>query len=606
MGKHWTFTKNEDLVVSHLKALARLNPAIKFIPDEKVIYNPHSPQDKTVKVVSGGGGGHEPMHAAYVGDNLLDAAVSGAIFASPSTKQIVAAIRKVSSKDKNHGTLIVVKNYTGDILHFGLVVERAKAEGYAVEMLPVTDDVAVGRQQNKMVGRRGLAGTAIVHKVLGGATSVDNKKRYDLKTIYQLGLAVNNNLVTIGASLDRTSVPGKLSAEGGDLVEEEEIDHNAAELGLGIHNEPGHRLSPIPNIDDLIKQMFEMLISPRDKDRHYVDFDIENDEFVLLINNIGGTSTLELYAVAEHVIANLPLAKRPTRVLISDFVTSLNAPGFSITLLNLSNIAKDSQFSAGEVVEYLDAPTNAPGWKPKSYDSTLWDSADDMFEKSPIKEDEEPVTSALRVDAKAFENNLVNALENLLRQEPKITEYDTKVGDGDCGETLAAGANSILKALKDDKSFRAHLDDPVATLTVITELVEGSMGGTSGGLYSIYLTGLVQSLQQTKEVSVESMAEAFRNALYDGLFKYTKARVGGRTLVDTLQPFVDALVKEKNLKAAVKAAKDGCQSTTELQAKFGRASYVDDEEFKDGDSAIPDPGAVGLLAIIEGFVSKEA
>lgn len=604
MGKHWTFTKNEDLVVSHLKALARLNPAIKFIPDEKVIYNPHSPQDKTIKVISGGGGGHEPMHAAYVGDNLLDAAVSGAIFASPSTKQIMAAIRKVSSKDKNHGTLIVVKNYTGDILHFGLVVERAKAEGYAIEMLPVTDDVAVGREQNKMVGRRGLAGTAIIHKILGGATSVDNKKSYDLKAIHELGLAVNNNLVTIGASLDRTSVPGKPSEEDGDLAEEE-IDHNFAELGLGIHNEPGHRLSPIPNVDDLIKQMFEMLISQRDKDRHYVDFDNKIDEYVLLINNIGGTSTLELYAVAEHVISNLPLAKRPARIFISDFVTSLNAPGFSITLLNLSNITKDSQFSAEEVLAYLDAPTNAPGWKPKSYDSKLWDSADDKFEESPIKEDEEPVTSALRVDAKAFETNLVNALENLLKQEPKITEYDTKVGDGDCGETLAAGANSVLKALKDDKSFREHLNDPVATLTVITELVEESMGGTSGGLYSIFLTRLVQSLQQTEEVSVDSLAEAFRGALYDGLFKYTKARAGGRTLVDTLQPFVDALVDEKDLKAAVKAAKDGCQSTTELQAKFGRASYVDDEEFKDGDNAIPDPGAVGLLALIEGFLSKE-
>ncbi|CAK7903398.1 dihydroxyacetone kinase 1 [[Candida] anglica] len=597
MGKHWGYDKNEDLVLSNLKALVRSNPAVRLIPDEKVVYNPNTTAADKVTIISGGGAGHEPLHAAYVGENILDGAVSGAIFASPSTKQIMAAIRKCTNTKKN-GTLIVVKNYTGDILHFGLVVERAKAEGYTVEMLAVADDVAVGREQNKMVGRRGLAGTALVHKCVGAASTAGAS----LESIVDLGRAINENLVTLGASLDRTSVPGKQGGHDDDEDEEEHTGPNEAELGLGIHNEPGHRLKPIPKIDDLLKDMFEKLLSPKDTDRHYVDFDHENDDYVLLINNIGGTSTLELYVIAEHVIQTIPLKRKPTRILISDFVTSLSAPGFSVTLLNLTKAGgKAKDFSSEDIVSFLDKPTDAPGWKPKSYDSKLWESSagDSSFdEKSPMANHDPTVTSSLEVDPKVFESAIKASLSKLLEMEPKITHYDTQVGDGDCGETLAAGANSILSCLEKGE---LQLKDPVATLSKITELVEDSMGGTSGGIYSIFLTALVKNLQKAESVTALTLGEAFHGALYDGLFKYTKARVGGRTLVDTLQPFVDSLKEHGDLSKAVQEAKRGCDSTTDLQAKFGRASYVSDEEFKDKDGGIPDPGAVGLLAMIEGF-----
>lgn len=595
LAKHWNYNNDEDIILSNLKGLAHSNPAVKLIPSEKVIFNPNSYTDEKVTLISGGGAGHEPLHAGYVGDNLLDAAVSGSIFASPSTKQIMAAVKAKSNKEK--GTLVIVKNYTGDVLHFGLVVERAKSEGYKIDILPVSDDVAVGREQNKMVGRRGLAGTAIIHKVLGAASASSSKP--DLKSIADLGRAINDNLVTIGASLDRTSVPGK---EGGEI---EFTGENEAELGLGIHNEPGVKLNPIPNIDELVKDLYHKLLSPEDKDRHYVDFDLKNDEYVLLINNIGGTSSLELYIIAEHVVSNLPLSKKPTRILISDFVTSLNAPGFSITLLNLSNISKsgNTKYSSDEIVSFLDAPTNAPGWKPKSFSSKQWESTSDQYVESPMKE-QQKLTSSLKVDGASFEKSLKAGLNKLLKEEPKITHYDTVVGDGDCGETLAAGANGILNALKNDESFKATLNDPVATLSTITEIVEDTMGGTSGGLYSIYLTALVKNLQKIDEISVTEVAKALSDALYNGLFQYTKARKGGRTLVDTLQPFVDSLNKSGDLKVAVATAKKSCDETRDLQAKFGRASYVNDDEFKSEEGGIPDPGAVGLLAIIEGFTES--
>ncbi|EGV61383.1 Dihydroxyacetone kinase 2 [Yamadazyma tenuis] len=586
LAKHWVYKPHEDIVLSHIKGLCASNPAVALIPSEKVVFNPHSDTSRKVCLISGGGAGHEPLHAGFVGTNLLDAAVSGAVFASPSTKQIMAAIKTKS--DKSQGTLIIVKNYTGDILHFGLVVERAKSEGYNVEMLAVADDVAVGRKQNAMVGRRGLAGTALVHKVLGAATATTT---LTLAQVVALGRAVNGAMVTVGASLDRTSVPGKTH---------DEIEFNGpneAELGLGIHNEPGTKMSPIPAIDDLVRDMYAMLVSPDDEDRHYIDFDLKNDDTVLLINNIGGTSSLELYAIVQHAISGLPLSHQPQRVLVSDFVTSLNAPGFSITLLNLSSVEKNSGFSKAEILAFLDAPTDAPGWKPKSYSS--WDSPSVEIE-SPMKE-VAPVSSDLKINGSQFLQQLQNAMYTLKKAEPKITHYDTLVGDGDCGDTLVMGADGILAAAKTPE-FQAASADPVAVLSRITEIVEENMGGTSGGIYSIYLTALVHQLQSLPDVSVESVGKALYKALYDGLFKYTNARVGGRTLVDTLQPFVDTLSETHNVSKALEAARAGCEKTKELQAKFGRASYVDESEFK-ADGGVPDPGAVGLLAIMEGFLA---
>ncbi|KAK6205420.1 Dak1 domain-containing protein [Scheffersomyces amazonensis] len=585
LAKHWKYSDGEDLVLTNLKGLVRANPAINLIASQKVIFNPHSDTSKKVALISGGGAGHEPLHGGFVGDNLLDAAVSGQIFASPSTKQIMSALKVKADKEK--GVIIVVKNYTGDIINFGLVSEKAKSEGYNSEMVIVADDVAVPREQNKMVGRRGIAGTAIVHKILGAAV---NTSKYDLKSATELGRDVASNLATIAASLDRTSVPGKTE-------EIEFTKSDEAELGLGIHNEPGTRLKPIPNIDELIDDLFYKLVSPEDKERHYVDFNLDTDEYVLLINNIGGTSTFELSVIVEHVVHKLPFTKKPQRILVSDFVTSLNAPGFSITLLNLSNLKYDHE----EILGYLDAPTNAPGWKPHSYNAKLWAQSTESqyFESDDILTDTK-VSSDLKLDAHQFEKALVGGLENLLSQVDKVNHYDTIVGDGDCGETLEAGAKAILGRIKQDNSF---LKDPVEALSIITELVEDNMGGTSGGLYSIYLTALLKNLREVKELTVSTFAQAAHTALYEGLFHYTRARTGGRTLVDVLQPFIDELYKSKDLSAALTKAHEGRDNTLNLKAKFGRASYVNEEAFQT-EGGIPDPGAVGLLAIIEGYINN--
>lgn len=583
MSKHWNYPSDEDLVLTALRGLAAANPSLLLIPSEKVVFNPSTAQTK-VAVISGGGAGHEPLHLGFVGSNLLDAAVSGAVFASPSTRQIMAAVR--SSADKQKGAVIVVKNYTGDVLHFGLVAERAKRDGYRVELVLAADDVAVGRTQNAMVGRRGLAGTAVIHKVVGGAAASGG----ELEHVADLGRSVNDALVTMGAALDRTSVPGRHADET------ELTGAGKAELGLGIHNEPGEKI-PIPDIRDLVDLMYAKMLDSADEERHYVDFSDDAD-YVLVVNNIGGTSTLELLAITHYAVERCPLARKPARVYVSDFVTSLSAPGFSLSLLNLKKAATDA-FSLEKILHFLDLPTDAPGWKPKPYSADLWAREDK--EVGSTEDNAQLPQSNLRIDGGKFSAALKTAMNRLIEKEPLITKYDTQVGDGDCGETLENGARGILELLESAKD--SVLSDPVAVLSAITEVVEERMGGTSGGIYAIFLTSFVKHLQQKKDTHIELVADALNCALYEGLFKYTKARVGGRTLVDTLQPFVDTLAESGDFKKAVKEARSGCEATAHLGAKFGRASYVNESEFK-GDGGVPDPGAVGLLAIIEGFYSE--
>lgn len=549
---------------------------MKMIPHEKVVFNTNSQEDK-VMLLSGGGSGHEPLHCGFVGNGMLDVGVAGHVFASPSTRQILAGIR---SKPSKAGTLIIVKNYTGDILHFGLALERAKALGYTnIEMVIVADDVSVGKTKNGLVGRRGLAGTTLVHKILG-AKSLTGAH---LKSLAKLGTDVVNNLVTIGASLDHCSIPGR----GGEDTEEVEfLLSNEVEIGMGIHNEPGvKKVSPIPTIDHLISELLKYLLSTEDKERNYVPFK-SDDEVVLLINNLGGVSNLELYAITHHVFEQLGKTYKivPKRVYTGAFTTSLNGEGFSITLLNASNIEDEN------VIDLLDAPTDAVGW---NSNFSAWTSTEDIFVDENVTLEEE-VSSDFKVDSKKYVEILKTGLQAVLDKEPEITRYDTIAGDGDCGETLSNGANAIISGID---SGKLETTDLVKSVIQITELVEDSMGGTSGGLYSIFLSSFAQNLRNS---SSNDLPLSLKVAL-KSLFQYTKARVGDRTLIDALDPFVNTLYDSKgDFGKAVQAAVDGANSTRTLEAKFGRASYVDQDELKK-EGGLPDPGAIGLAALFEGF-----
>lgn len=244
-------------------------------------------------LIAGGGAGHEPAHAAYVGDGLLTAAVSGSIFASPSVRQIVNTIARVGGKA---GTILIIKNYTGDVFHFHLAAEKARAKyGLKVEIIVVGDDVSVGRAKSGKVGRRGLAGTIFVHKVLG---ALSKKPGVTFEKLVSVGRLVAESLVTVGVSLGHVHIPGRevtVTSEKSGQVE----------LGMGIHNESGCRvLSPQPELPELIDLMLDQLLNMQDSDRAYVNIR-EAKDIVLMVNNLGSISVLELGGITRRVVASL-------------------------------------------------------------------------------------------------------------------------------------------------------------------------------------------------------------------------------------------------------------------------------------------------------------
>lgn len=612
--KHWLYEK--DIVKKSINGVCLANPFLKYIEDERVVFNSKSSGDK-VTILSGGGSGHEPLHLGFVGDGLLDVAVSGSIFASPSVKQIVSGIH---SKPSNKGTIIVVKNYTGDILHFGLAAERAKAQGLNVELLIVQDDVSVGKTKNGMVGRRGLAGTCLVHKIIGAKSSIDNNSA-SLDEVHKLGQKVIDNLITIGVSLDRVTLPiskfdkhnenknknndetKEIEEIEEEIEEEKEIDvlgNDEIEIGMGIHNEHGiKRVKPIPTVEELSEMLLAYLLDPNDKERYYVPYD-KDDDFVLLINNLGATSNLELYAIQSivHEKLNSLYGIKPIRIYTGSFTTALDGPGFSITLLNVTKAG------GNEILRCLDYPTTASGWN-SSISTSQWNQLNSHIIKEP--QTINSISSNIKFDSKTVESILTQGCKNILKVEPQVTLYDTVAGDGDCGETLVAGANAITKSLSNNK---LETQDAVKFLDVLGDLIETAMGGTSGGLYSIFISSMCAYLKKQEilnkdgfYVSKLQFADTLEAGL-KGLEKYTRARVGDRTLMDTLIPFVKTFKETGDIDKASKAANNGAESTRKLAAKFGRASYVGEEEFKkfDKEGGLPDPGAVGLAALIKGFV----
>ncbi|SMN18740.1 similar to Saccharomyces cerevisiae YML070W DAK1 Dihydroxyacetone kinase, required for detoxification of dihydroxyacetone (DHA) [Maudiozyma saulgeensis] len=573
-----------DPVLSSLKGFALANPSITLVPEEKVLFRETS--DDKIAIISGGGTGHEPSHAGFIGKGMLSGAVCGDIFASPSTKQILNAIRLVNAKSS--GVLLLVKNYTGDVLHFGLSAERARALGINCHVVVIGDDVAVGRAKGGMVGRRALAGTVLVHKITGAFAEAHSTK-YGLEGTAKAAQIIIDSLVTIGSSLNHCKVPGRKF--------ETTLQGNQMEVGMGIHNEPGvQTLEPIPPTEELIsKYMLPKLLDSTDKDRAFVDFN-KDDEVVLLVNNLGGVSNFIISAIAEKTTGFLKEQYNitPKKIMTGTLMTAFNGNGFSITLLNATKASKELNTSFPEiksVFELLEAYTDAPGWSPGFFEASSAPSVDASVLHTDVK-----VTEVGNYDHSSFSKWMKAGAENIIKAEPHITELDTLVGDGDCGYTLVSGVNGITKNL--DTISKTSLSEAMAQLS---DIIEGSMGGTSGGLYSILISGLSHGIIQTcknkdESVTKDSLAKSFEIAL-ETLYKYTRARVGSSTLIDALEPFVVEFSNSKDFKKAVTAAEVGAKSTATFEAQFGRASYVSDS------SSVEDPGAVGFVEFLKGVES---
>lgn len=284
-----------------------------------------------VGLISGGGSGHEPLHGGFVGFGMLDAAVPGAVFTSPTPDPIVEATK---AADHGAGVLHIVKNYTGDVLNFETAAELCDMEGIQVATVVTNDDVAV-EDSLYTAGRRGVAGTMLVEKIAGAAA----ERGDDLETVRAIAQKVNDNTRSMGLALGACTVPhaGKPSFE---------LDDTEVEMGIGIHGEPGYRRIKMAEADVLTEEMYEKIKA----DLPFA----AGDEVIVLVNGMGGTPVSELYIVNRKVHE---LLKRdgitPVRTLVGNYVTSLEMPGCSITLLKVHD----------DVVELFDAPVNTVAYR---------------------------------------------------------------------------------------------------------------------------------------------------------------------------------------------------------------------------------------------------
>lgn len=415
------------LVVSALQSFRLTNPALSVDVENKILYAPR--EHGRVSIISGGGAGHEPSFTGFVGEGLLTAAVSGTVFASPSSRQVMSAIENV---DDSKGIMVLVMNYTGDVLNFGVAIEKAKAAKPAlkVEMLVVGDDVSVGRSRAGRVGRRGIAGTVLVNKVTGAMASAG----YDLEDIVRVGRLVTNNLGSIGVSLSRVHVPGTSKEES----KENRLASDEVELGMGIHNEAGcgRKSGSDAKLPCLLKDMLQQILDTDDSERNFLPN--HTDKVVLLVNNLGALSALELGAIALEVVDQLrtQYGVKVVRVYSGTFMTSLDGAGFSISLLSLVKTGlKES------LTELLDAPCNAIGWHTISTSglSNSQDLNDGHEMPVPVKS-ESGIESHLDCDLAEITRRLRAGLGAVVAAESEITKYDSIVGDGDCGTTLKRGA----------------------------------------------------------------------------------------------------------------------------------------------------------------------
>ncbi|KAI4952492.1 hypothetical protein J4E91_002963 [Alternaria rosae] len=561
------------LVNTALLSIPRTNPSVQCDINNKIVYRKNGASQ--VSIVSGGGSGHEPSFASFVGAGLLSGAVAGTIFASPSAEQVRRCILHRIQKDK--GVLVIVMNYTGDVLNFGMAVEKARAAGIEVDMVVVGDDAGVGRAKGGKVGRRGIAGTVLVQKIAGALAA----KGASLKDVTQMAQLVADNTVSIGSSLAHVHVPGRREAE------EDELAEGLVEIGMGIHNEAGSERKKI-DLPGLVKTMLSHCLDVADQDRSFSKI-TDKDDVVLLVNNLGGVSPLELSGITNEVVEQLAdsFKIKPVRILAGTFMTSLNGLGFSISLLRVADAS---------MLELLDAPAEASGWS-AAINSSTWARRGEAKKNEEQVDEEDIQPSDLRVNYTQVKSTMTVALNRLIKAEPDVTRYDTIVGDGDCGIGLKRGAEAILKMLETAK----ETDDLLILMNHIIQVVELAMDGTSGAIYAIFLNALAHGLRQNAPSSPQPVTPAIWAKALDSslkaLGKYTPAKPGDRTLMDALYPFVETLSKTESIDKAAAAAQSGAQGTKGMKASLGRTVYVGGEGFQE----VPDPGAHGLAELLLGL-----
>ncbi|MCX2826044.1 dihydroxyacetone kinase subunit DhaK [Bacillus pseudomycoides] len=566
----------ETLVMEMCNGMVMAHPELELLKKYKVIKKKEMNENK-VTLISGGGSGHEPAHAGLVGKGMLDAAVCGDVFASPSQIQVYQAIKATASKK---GTLLIIKNYSGDIMNFKNGAHLATEDGIEVEYVRVDDDIAV-EDSLYTVGRRGVAGVVLVHKIAGAAA----EEGMDLMQVKAVAEKAAANVRTIGLALTSCTVP----ASGSPTFK---LGEDEMEYGVGIHGEPGRKREKIMAADELALRMTNDLVKDLGLD--------EDAEIAVLVNGFGGTPLQELYLFNNAVTRELSKRNiRINRTFVGNYMTSIDMAGISLTVMKLDD----------ELKTLLSKECNTPAFKVDGpIESVEYvDIAEHEEEKPVFFETETAEEHAIIKNEVITLNNMIYLIDKMseviIKNEVPFCELDTHAGDGDFGMSVAKG----FKQLKREWSSildQEHLN--IGTfLDACSMVIMEHCGGASGPIWGGAFRAAGKAMEGKMELTVGEFAEMLQAALHGiqsiGERSFGRgAEVGDKTLVDALVPCVNAWSEsaaagtdfktafEKGAAAAVK----GAEYTKEIVARMGRAGTVGERSL-----GYPDAGAYALGVI---------
>ncbi|MEI8201340.1 MAG: dihydroxyacetone kinase subunit DhaK [Eubacteriales bacterium] len=567
----------ETVVMEMCNGMAMAHPEIEFIQKYKIIKKKSINKDK-VSLISGGGSGHEPAHAGFVGKGMLDAAVCGDVFASPSQIQVYQAI-KATAGDK--GTLLIIKNYTGDVMNFKNAAYLAETDGILVDYVLVNDDIAV-QDSLYTVGRRGVAGTVFVHKIAGAAA----EQGMSLPEVKEIAQKTIDNVRSIGFALSSCTVPAKGTPTF-------DIGEGEMEYGVGIHGEPGIQREKVTSADDLAVRMVEALAA---------DLKLEGkSEVALLVNGFGGTPLQELYLMNNAVARQLSQRQITVcRTLVGNYMTSLDMLGASVTILKVD----------GQLKELLSAECDTPRLRIHGASEAvayidLASAGDEARTVSFTIETDEACAhiqdNVLSLDNLVFIVDAMSAC--IIKNEVPFCELDSHAGDGDFGMSVAKGFRQLKREWKDILSNKKT--DMGTFLDACSMVIMEYCGGASGPIWgsAFRAAGKEAGNRQTlnKKEFAQVMHAAVKGIQKTGERSFGRgADIGDKTLIDALIPCANALsagaenqddMKTTFMKSA-QAAVEGAEATKNIVARMGRAGNVGERSL-----GHPDAGAYALGVI---------
>ncbi len=568
--------RSETMVPEMCAGIALAYPELEFVKRYKIIKKREQNADK-VSLISGGGSGHEPAHAGLVGKGMLDAAVCGDIFASPSQIQIYQAIKETAG---NAGTLMIIKNYSGDMMNFKNAARLAEEDGISVEYVKVDDDIAV-QDSLYTVGRRGVAGTVLVHKVAGAAA----EKGYSLKQVKAYAENAVLNTRSIGFAFTSCTVPAKGTPTFS-------IAENEIEYGVGIHGEPGVSREAMMTADELSKRMTDSLVKELGLS--------ENDEVTVLVNGSGGTPLQELYLFLNSTAKILDEYKiKIYRSFAGNYMTSIDMSGASLTFMKMNS----------ELKSLLDAESDAPAFKvngpvlPRNYEPFIpayHTQSENTDQKNHTKGSAKVRQEILTVDNMIF---IVDTMsECIIKNEVPFCELDAYAGDGDFGMSVSKGFRQLRREWND--ILEEKVCDIGEFLDACSLIIMECCGGASGPIWGSAFRAAGKAAKGKQKLTAEEFAvllqEAVTGIQKTGEYSFGRgAVVGDKTLIDALVPCADVWTENagnKTLKElfqlSADAAVNGAKMTEKIVARMGRAGTVGKRSI-----GYPDAGAFALGVI---------